>query len=503
MRRGWMVLFGMALTVIGGCGSDDAADDPTQEGAEVSSGAEGIPAVRAVADAAEFCAAGFVEELSAGQNTCYEVADQNRNFYLALPEGIDEGPKPLLVAFNGTGGTGEGFFNDVKLQDYVDAGFIVLAPSSIGNGTVFPVWDAMHALNDTEYPNPDLDFVDSVVGCVQAHYGVDSNRMYVTGHSAGGIMANYVLQRRSDIYAGGVVASGIISLTKPEEVENLSPMAVVVTWGGDNDEWSGDSDGSGGGDGDGEGETQSCGEPEAEGGEEGEESQAVSVPSISFVEQAAIASSTYEGVEGGNQIWCKGNELGHEYLTEGNPYFIDFLLAHPKGLTVNPEWSFSAPGDGYPMQCQDGVYSLPEDDKLRCAGDSGCAAFCDATSVCGLSNATVSGVLAPQLEELGLTADSEDCGDCIARCEDIFKSDLAHSSDDDVLACLATNSPEAGPFCGPGIDGVYPYVDLMNGCCAGKTDSAFCGFYCDIINTNSAAQTFFTECAAWSVEETE
>ena len=42
----------------------------------------------------------------------------------------------------------------------------------------------------------------------------------------------------------------------------------------------------------------------------------------------------------------------------------------------------------------------------------------------------------------------------------------------------------------------------MNGCCGGKLDSAFCGYFCDILNTNGAAQTFFTECGAW-LEETE
>ena len=306
---------GLALMVASGCASTEdstetsvpTGDAGSQEadGAEAL-GADGIPAERAEAVAADFCADGFVEELVAGQNNCYEVADQTRNFFLALPEGMEEGPKPLLVAFNGTGGNGEGFFGSAKLQDYVDAGFIVVAPSSNGNGTVFPVWDGMHAVDDVEYPNPDLDFVDSVVGCVQAHYGVDRNRMYVTGHSAGGIMANYVLQRRSDVYAGGVVASGIISLTQPEEVEALSPMAVVVTWGGDNDEWSGDSDGSGGGDEEGEEGENPCGEAAEEGGEGGGESEAVSVPSISFVEQAAIASATYEGVEGEIKSGAKG-----------------------------------------------------------------------------------------------------------------------------------------------------------------------------------------------------
>ena len=527
-----LAVFVMASTLVFGCAeeSDDSAvavsetdGEATEEGGEATepdtSEAEQdaeeeattdplilVAPEAAIADAGTECPPAFVDALEPGESTCFSVDGQDRSLYLALPGEEFEGPRPILVAFNGTGGSGPGFFEAENLQSYVDAGFIVVAPSSIGNGTVFPVWDAMHSPNDEEYPNSDLNFFDAALGCTQAHYQVDKNRMYVTGHSAGGIMTNYVLQRRSEILAGGIVASGIMSLTKPEEIETLDSMAVVVTWGGDNDDWSGESDGNNsddeeeGGEGAPPCDTEAGEEGGEEAGEEGE-SEAISVPGISFVEQASIASTTYEEAEGVNQIWCKGKELGHEYLSFGNDYFMAFLLAHPKGLADNPNWAFEAPAEDVDMVCEEGAYTLDAGDVLRCEGETACEIFCDSTSVCGLSNATVSGVLEPQLDALGLPQGAEDCGPCVSQCQEIVEGDSATDQDAEVMECIATVGIDTPPFCGPGIDGVYPYVDLVNGCCAGKTDSAFCGYVCTIINENTAAQVFFTDCAAW-LEET-
>ena len=100
---------------------------------------------------------------------------------------------------------------------------------------------------------------------------------------------------------------------------------------------------------------ESAGQGSEEGGEEGEEnSDQVSVPGISFVEQAALTSKFYEENPGGSQIWCRGNDIGHEYLPFGNAYYIDFLLAHPKGLSDNPDWTFKESDSALDME---GIHS--------------------------------------------------------------------------------------------------------------------------------------------------
>src|SRR5262249_7142647 len=151
-----------------------------------------------------------------GQTLGYTIDGQARSFFLALPDAAKfSGPRPLLVLFNGTGETGSIVFSIWGIQSFVDAGFIVLAPDSIGNGAVWPVGDAMRKPGDEGLPNAALDFFDSLVACTAADHSIDAKRVYVAGHSAGGIMTNYVLQRRSQLLAGGVVASGVLDLTRP------------------------------------------------------------------------------------------------------------------------------------------------------------------------------------------------------------------------------------------------------------------------------------------------
>ena len=88
-------------------------------------------------------------------------------------------------------------------------------------------------------------FFDKLVDCLAAHLEVDKNRIYISGKSAGGHMSNRLLRERSELLAGGVVASGVFELTEPAQPKPLGSMAVLVTWGGDNDEYTGSSGGCG------------------------------------------------------------------------------------------------------------------------------------------------------------------------------------------------------------------------------------------------------------------
>ena len=92
----------------------------------------------------------------------------------------------------------------------------------------------------------------------------------------------------------------------------------------------------------------------------------------------------------------------------------------------------------------------------------------------------MSGVLEPQLNDLGLPQGVEECGTCVSQCQDASEGDAATDQDAEVMECIAAVGIDTPPFCGPGIDGVYPYVDLVNGCCAGKTESNFCAYVCTI-----------------------
>jgi hypothetical protein len=292
--------------------------------------------------------------------------------------------------------------------------------------------------------------------------------MYIAGHSAGGIMANYVLQRRSDVLAGGIVASGVFSLTTPEPEQELDEMFVIVTWGGDNDEYSG---GSGG----------------------------VSVPAINFVEQASIASVYYEDDPAVEQAYCRGDDLGHAWLDPLNDWFVDALLAHPKGLSTGSPSSLAEVPEGAPASCSLEPYVFVSDVVVDCPDTStvdGCAEVCQFMGDCAVENATVGPILAPQLEDLGFAGeDNTECGGCIAHCE----ANATTPADDDVLACFL--EAQTASICGPGIDGALPVIDAFNTCCADRDDSPWCIDACTILLTNTAAGSLLESCAELVGEE--
>lgn len=471
---GWtafpLVLLAMASS-LGGCGDDDASASGGAGGTPAGGGGAGgdgppqnpedVPAVAIEADPATACPAAYQSAGPvAGNNGSFDVAGQTRSFLLILPDASFTGPRPLFMGFNGTGESGPSFSQRAKLQDFADKGFIVLAPSSAGNGTIWPVWDSMHAPGEDPAENKDLALVDMLIQCTAAHYPMDKNRLYLGGHSAGGIMSNYVLQRRSDVFAGGIVASGVFSLTSPAEPAPLQPVFALVTWGGDNDEYSG-----------GTGE--------------------VAVPEINFVEQASIASVFYEAEANVGQANCHGDNFGHAWLDVVNGWMADQLLLHPKGLPGSGADLAveGAPGPG--VTCTAEPFVVEGGAAVICPSSTtaGCDTACQLFADCAVENATVGPILAPQLTELGFSGpDNGDCTGCVTHCEETATA----AADAAVLSCISDFAETA--TCGPGIDGALPAIDAINECCEGQAASPFCVDVCTTMLENSATTSFLPAC---------
>ncbi len=443
------------------CSSSSSSSAPDPD-AGIEGGDQGVPSVALSANAATDCPAAFATSApKQGLNKGYPIEGQQREFDLRLPAETST-PRPLLVGFNGTGQDGPEVIDAWKLEDFVARGFIVLAPSSAGNGTTWPVWDSLRTAGKENDPNKDLTYFDSVVKCVAAHYPVDANRIYIAGHSAGGIMANHVLQRRSTLLAGGIVASGLFSLTSPQPAAELDPMFVVVTWGGDNDQYKGTAGGS-------------------------------SVGGFNFLSEASIASKYYDAQPKVQETNCRGNNVGHKWLADLNPWFIDELLAHPKGLSGK---GVDGPLPAVPATanavCSDTPYAGPETAEVTCqpSAKTGCQEVCQLFADCAVENVTIGSALTTQLSQIGFSGPGNtSCIGCVTKCEATAKT----PADDEVLACFKTKLP--GAQCTQGVDGGLPLIRAVNECCNKRTDSAYCVDTCKIINTNGTAAAFFTTCA--------
>lgn len=414
--------------------------------------ADEVPAVRLAADITACPDAYQSKAPKSGVNRGFSVAGQNREFVLLLPPEAFTGPRPVLVGFNGTGETGPIFQVRAQLKEFADAGFIVLVPSSAANGTVWPVWDGMRTEKDMDAPNKDLELFDTLLACNAAHFELDKNRIYIAGHSAGGIFTNYVAQRRSNVIAGAIPASGMFSSTSPTPAKDLDKMLVIVTWGGDNDKYSGSVGG-------------------------------MTVPEANFVSEASLATKFYAAQKNVGQSNCRGKNLNHVWLPI-NDWFIKVLLAHPKGFPGADGLELPPVENNPKITCTTDVFDYKAQD-VTCGASktAGCQESCQLFADCAVENGTVYGAMKPQLAELGLTATS--CGDCITQCE--------AKADTTVMSCIKAESASAQ--CGPGINGAQPLMDAINKCCDGKrTSSPYCKTVCDSIAKNSIAITYFTAC---------
>ncbi len=425
-----------------------------------------VPPEKLDKDAATECPGAYATLApAAGLNSGYTVAEQEREFFLTLPDGF-EGPRPMLIAFNGTGGDGKDFTETAELQDFADAGFIVVAPSSNENGTIWPVWDGMRLDSEQSLPNPDLDLFDSLVGCIAGHFEVDAKRIYITGHSAGGIMTNYVLKRRSELLAGGIPASGMHDNTLAENQGPLDSMVVIVTWGGLEDQWSGDAEDS-------------------------------TVNEIDFVSQSALSTKYYYDEAKVTMIGAS-QEKGHKFLFELNSWFIETLLSIPKGYDVPESYTPPAFPEDVIAQMYTEPYEAPVTINVTCEEGTvtGCMDLCQFMGDCVVSNNTLRGPMEAQLADYGFTSDNwEECSACVSTCDTAG----APTEEADILTCLST-AGENSDQCTQGISGGGPFIDGVNTCCKDKTESTVCKMLCESILENTLALGFFPTCNAFTTE---
>lgn len=447
---------GASSSSSGGASSGQSSSGSSGQDGSVDTPVDTTPE-RLVADKAADCVGNYVQTAPvSGDNTAFTVAGQARSFVLLLPPAEFKGPRPVFVGFHGTSENGQRFVTRAKLAEFAAKGFVVLAPSAVGNGVLWPVWDGMRPPGREADPNKDLELFDKMVRCTAAHYEVDKKRIYVGGHSAGGIFTNKVLRARSSFVAGGIVGSGVFSLTQSGDAAPLDPMFVMVTWGGDNDSYTGTTP------------------------------SGVNVPAFSFVEQASLASKYYEAQANVQQVQCRGDNLGHAWLPL-NAWFADMMIAHPKGAAKTPIAAIPASA---PASCSETAYEVPPLPAITCGASAtaGCQAACQLTADCIGENRTVGVVMKNQLTSFGFSGTS--CGGCLTKCAQAGTS----AANTAALSCFQT--AQASAVCGAGIEGAFPHMAAVEKCCKGRSDSSFCVALCTSINQNEAASAFYPSCAA-------
>ena len=156
-----------------------------------------------------------------------DVAGQTRSFRLHVPEGLPGGEAyPLVLDFHGLT-AGPESQNDLSgMSDKADVeGFIVATPRASGIGSS---WGVLPGRPETE---ADIAFALAIVADVADRVPVDASRVYATGFSNGGGLAN----RLACDEAGTFAAIGSVSGAYPsyDECDNSEPVPAIAFHGSD------------------------------------------------------------------------------------------------------------------------------------------------------------------------------------------------------------------------------------------------------------------------------
>lgn len=275
------------------------------------------------------CPEGFAPK--AGLNTGFVSEGKGRNFHVLLPADLST-PRPVFVALTGTVQPEPSFLKQSGLDQLPAQGWIVIAPvrrcsqngtnCSTGPGDDGRAWEPWFDATlgqPTDDAGPDVRFVDAIVRCAAKAWPVDGNRVYNGGISAGGTFPYRLLSFKSDLFAGGVPASGTwySGRSVPASPTVMSPSIVILLWGGATDIWP------------------------------------LKNPLVTYGPETKQASRWFAAQPNVVTVSCSGVQ-GHSWPPAMTSWIAQTLLSHPKG-TPKSRFALTTPPAG--LTCVLGEYT--------------------------------------------------------------------------------------------------------------------------------------------------
>ena len=160
---------------------------------------------------------------------------REREWRVYVPSSLaGSGEAPLVLALHGAGGSGEQFAETAAFDEQAErGGFIAVYPDGTARA-ILPskVWNGGRCCGYAERNDvDDVGFLTALLDELVAELPIDEERVYVTGHSNGGIMAQRLACERADRIAAIAVYAG------PLEAEcSPSQPVSVLNVHGDSDE---------------------------------------------------------------------------------------------------------------------------------------------------------------------------------------------------------------------------------------------------------------------------
>lgn len=144
----------------------------------------------------------------------------------AIPEKAKTEKCPIIVAFHGHGGTMRNAAKKFECEKFWPEAIVIYPQGLKTPGGIvdpqgdYPGWQ----LNSGEQEDRDVLFFDALIGYLRSNYRIDENRIYVLGHSNGGIFAYELWAARGDEIAAIASISAIIPVKADRSA--LKPMPI-------------------------------------------------------------------------------------------------------------------------------------------------------------------------------------------------------------------------------------------------------------------------------------
>jgi len=136
-----------------------------------------------------------------------------RSYRVHMPSEVGQQRRlPLLVMLHGAFETAKSMERLTGFSDLADKErFIVVYPNGIGLFGFLQHWNAGHCCGKAQNDGiDDTAFLETVLDDVFSRFPVDENRVYLVGHSNGGMLAYLFAARKPDRLAGLAVVSASI-----------------------------------------------------------------------------------------------------------------------------------------------------------------------------------------------------------------------------------------------------------------------------------------------------
>jgi poly(3-hydroxybutyrate) depolymerase len=157
--------------------------------------------------------------ISSAQLTTLRVGSTDRSLFVYTPSGLQQN-RPLLISLHGMNQDINYQKDQAKWELVADtAKFVVVYPAGIDKS-----WDISG--------NRDTDFILAIIESMVTRYGIDRNRVYVSGFSMGGMMSYHAANKIADKIAAIAPVGGYL-FANP--VSSSRPMPIIHTHGTSDD----------------------------------------------------------------------------------------------------------------------------------------------------------------------------------------------------------------------------------------------------------------------------